>query len=79
METRLRLDDRGSIRGRVNIGIFSLFVTASRQALRPTQPPMQLVPRSRSPEVNWPGRETDNSFPYSAEGKNAWSYTSTSH
>jgi len=30
-----------------------------------------------SPEVKWPKREADNSPPYSAEVKNAWSYTST--
>jgi hypothetical protein len=48
-------------------GIF-LFATAFRQVLGPTKPPIQQVP----------GRETDHSAPFSADVKNAWSYTSTS-
>jgi hypothetical protein len=28
-------------------------------------------------DVKWPETETDNSFPYSAEFRNAWSSTST--
>jgi hypothetical protein len=58
------------------LGIF-LFTTASRTALRPTQPPIQWVPGAPSPGVKRPGREADRSPPSSAEVKNAWSYTST--
>jgi hypothetical protein len=43
-----------------------LFSTASRQALGPTQPPIQR-----------PEREADDSLSSNAEVKNAWSYTST--
>jgi len=49
-----------------------LFTTTSRPALRPNQPPIQLVPG-----VKWPGREANHSPPSSAETNNAWSYTST--
>jgi hypothetical protein len=54
-----------------------LLFTASRSALGPTQPPLQWVPEALSPEVKQPGREADHSPPSSAEGKNAWRYTST--
>jgi hypothetical protein len=57
-------------------GIF-FFTTASRPALGPTQPPVQLVPGALSLGVKRPGREHDHSPPSSAEVKNAWSYTST--
>jgi hypothetical protein len=69
------LDDRGfeSLQG---LGIF-LFTTASRTALGPTQPPLQCVPGVLSLAVKRPGRRADNSPPFSAEIKNAWSYTST--
>jgi len=43
----------------------------------PTQSPIQWVPAALFLEVMRPGREGDNSFPSSAEVKNAWSYTST--
>jgi hypothetical protein len=56
----------------------SLFTTASRTALRPTQPPIQWVPGALSQEVKRQGREADHSCPSSAEVKNAWNYTSTS-
>jgi hypothetical protein len=61
---------------RRGLGIF-LFITASRTALRPTQPPIQWVPGALSLGVKWPGREADHSnvVPMS---KNVWSYTSTS-
>jgi hypothetical protein len=62
---------------RRRLGIF-LFTTASRTALGPTQPPIQLVPGALSLGVKRPGREADHSPPSSAEIKNAWSYTSTS-
>jgi hypothetical protein len=58
------------------VGIF-LFITVSRQALEPTQPPIQWVPGALSLGVKRPGRESDHSPPLSAEVKNAWSYTST--
>jgi hypothetical protein len=45
-----------------------LFVTASRPALGPTQPPVW--------EIMRPRREADHSPPSSAEVKNAWRYTS---
>jgi hypothetical protein len=69
------LDDRG-FESRQGLGIF-LFTTVSRQALEPTQPPIQWVPRALSLGIKWPGREADHSLPSSAEIKNAWSYTST--
>jgi hypothetical protein len=60
---------------RWGLGIF--LTTASRTALRPTQPPIQWVEGAPSLEVRRPGREADHSPPSSAEVKNAWSYTST--
>jgi hypothetical protein len=54
-----------------------LFTTASRTALGPTQPLIQLVPAALSLGIKRPGREADHSPPSSAEVKNAWSYTST--
>jgi hypothetical protein len=56
---------------------FILLVTASRLTLGPTQPPIQWVPGALSLGLKRPGRETDHSFPFSAEVKSAWSYTST--
>jgi hypothetical protein len=47
--------------------IFSF--TASRTALRPTQPPIQWVPGALSLGVRRPGREADHSPPSSAEVK----------
>jgi hypothetical protein len=70
------LDEWSSIPGRGNDDIF-LFATASRPALGPTQPPIQWVPGSLTPGAKRPERETDNSPQFSAEVKNAWSYTST--
>jgi hypothetical protein len=55
----------------------SLFTTASRPALGPTQLPIQWVPGVLSLGVKRPRREADHSLPSSAEVKNAWSYTST--
>jgi hypothetical protein len=46
-------------RGR-GLGI-SLFTTAFRTALGPTQPPIQWVPKALTVEVKWPGREVDYS------------------
>jgi hypothetical protein len=50
------------------LGIF-LFTTASRTALRPTQPPIQWVPEALSLGVKLPGREADHSHPSSDEVK----------
>jgi hypothetical protein len=54
-----------------------LFATASRQALGPTQPPIQLVSGTHSLGVKRPGREADHALPSSSEFKNAWNSTST--
>jgi hypothetical protein len=50
------------------LGIF-LFITASRPALGPTQPPIQWIPGAPSLGVKRPGREADHSHPSSAEVK----------
>jgi hypothetical protein len=50
------------------LGIF-LFTTASRTALGPTQPPIQLVPGALSLGVKRPGREADHLPQSSAEVK----------
>jgi hypothetical protein len=52
----------------IYMGIF-LFITASRTALGPTQPPIQWVPRALSLGVKRPGREADHSPLSSAEVK----------
>jgi hypothetical protein len=44
-------------------------VTASRMALKPTQPPIQWVPGALSVGVKRPGREADHSPPSGAEVK----------
>jgi hypothetical protein len=61
------LDGRGSILGKIKRLIF----TESREALGPTQPPIQWVPWAISPGVKRPGREADHSPPSSAEVKNS--------
>jgi len=71
------LDDRCSVPGRFNDGIF-FFATASILSLGPTQPSIQWVPRPHTPKVKWSGRKAEHSRLPSAEVKNAWSYTSTS-
>jgi hypothetical protein len=53
---------------RRGLGIF-LFITASRTALGPTQPPSQCVSGAPSLGVKRPGREADDSPPYSSEVK----------
>jgi hypothetical protein len=53
------------------------FSIMSRPALRPTQPPIQWVPGTLSPELKWPGREADHSPPTNAEVQKTWAYTST--
>jgi hypothetical protein len=47
-----------------------LFSTASRPALGATQPPIQSVPGGSFPEVKRPGREADQTPPFTAEVKN---------
>jgi hypothetical protein len=51
---------------RRGLGIF-LFATASRTALRPTQPPIQWITGTLSLGVKRPVSETDQSPPSSAE------------
>jgi hypothetical protein len=68
------LDDQGSIPGRSED--FFLFTAVSRQALGPTQPPINWVPGALSSGIKRPGREADHSPLTSAEAKNEWSYTS---
>jgi hypothetical protein len=46
-------------------------------ALRPTQPPNQWISGALCRRIKGLGRETNHSFPSSAEVKNAWSYTTT--
>jgi hypothetical protein len=58
-----------------DLGI-SLFTTASRPALGPTQSLVQWLPGAVFLGVKRPGCEADHS-PSSAEVKNAWNYTST--
>jgi hypothetical protein len=60
------LDLWGSISGRSK---FLLYFTASIFALGPTQPPIQCVPGTLSPEVDRKRREADHSPPSSAEVK----------
>jgi hypothetical protein len=50
--------------------------TTSRQALWPTQSPIQWVPGPDSLGVWRPGREADDSLLSGGKVKNAWSYTS---
>jgi hypothetical protein len=50
-------------------GIF-LYSTASRPALKSTQPPIQLVPAVLFPGVKRSGREADQSLPSCTEAKN---------
>jgi len=54
----------------------SIFSTASRPAVGPTQPPIQWVHGYPFPGVKRPEREADHSPP-TAEVKNVWRYTST--
>jgi hypothetical protein len=55
---------------------FSLFATRSRLALGHTQLPTQCAPEALN--QGRPRCEANHSPPFSAEIKNAWSYTSTS-
>jgi len=58
------------------LGIF-LFTTASRPALKPTEPCMQWVLEALYLKVKWPDHEADQSPPSIAEAKSVLSYTST--
>jgi hypothetical protein len=51
-------------------------VTASRPALRPTQPPIQQRPGALSRGIKELEHEAEHSLPSNAEVKNEWSYTS---
>jgi hypothetical protein len=53
------------------------FTIASRLAHGPTQPPIQWILASLSPEIKWLGHEVDLSSPSSAKVRNVWGYTST--
>jgi len=68
---REMLDDQVPIPGRGRQGIFFVFINESRPALGPTQLSVQQVPSSSR------GGKADHPSLYSAEVKNAWSYTST--
>jgi hypothetical protein len=70
-----RPDDWG-FESQQSLGFF-LFTTASRLALRPTQPPIQWVLGALSLGVKWHWCEADHSPPSSVKAKNAWRYTST--
>jgi hypothetical protein len=52
-----------------------LFSTACRQALGPTQPPIQWLPEVHSPVVKLPGREADHSSSSNAEVKDGGAVT----
>jgi hypothetical protein len=71
--TRLRAGRQG-FDSRQELGVF-LFVTASRLALGPTQPPVGSG--GYFPGVQWPWHVADHSPPSFDEVMNAWSYTST--
>jgi hypothetical protein len=62
------LDGRGSIPSR-DKGIF-FYYTASKQALGPTQTPIQWIRETITPGIKQPGREADQSPPSSAQVKN---------
>jgi hypothetical protein len=67
------LDGRGSIP--CSGKRFIYYVTASRPALRPNQPPIQWVLGSLSAGIKRQGREADHSSPSIADVKNALSHT----
>jgi hypothetical protein len=67
MATGYGLDGRGPFPGK---DTFFLFPVASRQVMRPTQPPIQRVLEAVSPGVKPPGYEAHYSLPSCAEFKN---------
>jgi hypothetical protein len=73
------LDDPGSkVRFPAGTGNFSLHHRVQTGS-GPNQPPIQWVPGDLSLAVKWPVHESDNLPPSTAEVKNTWSYTTTSH
>jgi len=56
---------------------FFVFVTMSKLALEPTQPPIQWIPWDLTPGVKQLCLEADHSPIFGAEVKNARIYTST--
>jgi hypothetical protein len=70
VSTRLRAG-RPGFDSRQGLGDILLFTTASRPALQPTQPLKQWEPGFLSPDIKWPGRETDHSPPPNAEIMNS--------
>jgi hypothetical protein len=78
VHSSIALDYGMDVRGfesRQGLGIF-FFTTASRLALGPTQPHIQVVPGALSLGVKRPRREANHSPPSSDEVKE-WSYTSS--
>jgi hypothetical protein len=70
------LDHRG-VGVRVRMGSRIFFFLRCTGWLGPTQPPIQWVMGTLSPEVKRQGREADHSPPSNAEVKKMWIYTST--
>jgi hypothetical protein len=69
--TNYGLEDR-MIGVRIPAGIF-LFAAAFREAMEPTQPPIQCAPGALYLRVKRRAHEADHSRPSSSEVKNAWS------
>jgi len=65
------LDDWISV-SRRGSEVFLPFVTSSRSAVGPTQPPVQWALGALYLGVKWPGCELDHSPSSSAKVKNAW-------
>jgi hypothetical protein len=57
----------------------TLYSTASRPALGPTQLPITWIPGALSVRVKWPGHEADRSPPSSAEVKNSGAISPLPH
>jgi hypothetical protein len=57
----------------------SVFSTASRPALGPTQPPIKCVPVIVSPGIKQPGRDAEQSPPSSTEVENGGAIPSLPH
>ena len=69
-------NDRGVMARFPAVGSFFLSPKWSRQALRPTQLPIQWVPWTLSLTVKSTDHEADHSPPFYTESKNEWSCTS---
>jgi len=61
----------------IPIGRIFSFSKTFRQAVGPTQPPIQWVPELFSLEVNRPGRAANQSHPFTAKVGNWWASAST--